>query len=252
MNEKLGEPVVVFGTPLRAKSTPQNWDVIQGNLDHTIEAVFAQTTSHYHMVICGHDQPKLPDSKKISWLQADFPLPTDAAAGSADKARKHLRNIEFCFKKFPDGFYYMMLDADDLVSPRLASYILEDDNRAGYYVDKGYAFDAETGAFAPMDPSNKRPFYKSCGSCAAIWFAADAHDHYRDFFALMRVHGEIPAAFEKAEIPLTAIPFHAVIYILNHGANLSVEQGKSSVQTRHVSTHAQEKRLTLDDIRRIL
>ncbi|WP_128254282.1 hypothetical protein [Falsirhodobacter deserti] len=193
------------------------------------------------MIIAGHDEPTFESDDRIIWESVSFPKPESPDAGSLDKTLKRKAAVRRAAEKYPEGFYFFILDADDLIDQDMVEYIRRDDNRNGYFLTSGYVLNEAEGHLALMSPENKRPFYKSCGSCAAVWFSPEdfpSDDVRSACFEALRVHGKIPEAFQEIGRPIQAVPFPGAVYVINNGANLSVLQGKSAVQTRHASSFA--------------
>lgn len=122
------------------------------------------------------------------------------------------------------GVYVMFLDADDLVHRNLVQYVLTDDNRRSYIVDKGYILDASTGL---VERKTTR-FYMTCGSCFVSWFQRgelprsweDAESAYSKFDLHIEFLG---TATRLGKIP-EPFPLHAVVYFANHRESLRMKE----------------------------
>lgn len=231
------EPIVLFGIPLKAKAVSINWEGVQANLRRTLSSVFNQTDKNFHIIVCGHDRPYLGEyDGRVSWLPANWAVPETKEQFSNDKARKRKWILVNIRQIVSGGLYYFLLDADDFVSKKLVSYIRKDDNRSGYYVDKGFVFDLSAGNFARMSEKT-RPFYKSCGSCAAFWLSKeDMPTRLGDkstFWSMLKDHGQFPEICRENGRPIEPIPFFAALYMLNHGNNNTELKKNNVVQTRH-------------------
>ena len=242
---------VVYAIPLRARTSDEEWDQTQRQLTRTLASVLRQTAGDFIAVVSGHDKPALPDDPRVIWLAAHTEKPTTAALGSRDKTMKRKAILEYAAKEYPKGFYYFLLDSDDLLHNRVNSFIQETAHANGYYISSGYFFDVSTGRLALSSPKN-RPFYKSCGSCAVIKFTEDTlskASKMNQLFELTTRHATIPESAASIGFPLQEIPFAAAVYVLNHGVNLSSEQGKSATQIKHANAHAIDSD---EEVRRIL
>lgn len=242
-------PKIVFSIPLRAKKGAEAWAVVESNLRATIASVVRQQDNDVVIMVCGHDRPDLREfADRVVWISADWDAPTDPSRGSWDKTQKRKKMLAECKDYALNGFYFFLLDADDFINNDVVGFIRKNDNRKGYFIDKGYVLDKSTDALAEMVPP-RRPFHKSCGSCAVFWLTdedlPDSEGNNSKYWHALREHGKFPEVSATFGRPLTAIPFPAALYMINHGENLSVLQGVSVVQTKH----AQENNI-LDENKR--
>lgn len=234
-------PKIIFAIPLRAKKGADAWGTIESNLRATVASVARQRTENVLIMLCGHDKPDLGEfDSLVEWIPADWDPPSDPSKGSWDKAQKRKRILVECRQRSFDGFYFFLLDADDFVDKDIVSYVLADDNRQGYIIDKGYVLDKSTDALAEMAPP-RRPFHRSCGSCAIFWLTVDDLPNVKGenskYWQALREHGKFPETSAEFGRPLAPIPYAAALYMINHGENLSVLQGVSVVQTKHAQEH---------------
>ncbi len=159
---------------------------------------------------------------------------------SGDKQRKRRLTLAALKKTELSGFYFFMLDADDLVHKDVCDFILTDDNRAGYVVDKGYVYDVPSKTLGALKGTT--PFYEHCGSCAAVWLTKDelpeSSSDKETLIHRIRDHVTLPETMRENGKCAQKIPFFAVFYYLNHGVNNLVLKGekaqrKSSLAGRH-------------------
>lgn len=248
---KTASPPVVFGIPLKARGDETEWSIIKSNLNRTLDSLLRQDDQNFIVLISGHDDPEIDRDSRISFVAVEFEKPSTPEAGSRDKTMKRKAAVMAAANLFPAGFYFFILDADDLVDPSVVSFIRSSDNRRGYYLPRGYVRDEAADVVALMSPESGRPFHKSCGSCAVVWFNPEdiPTDEVRSSrFEALRVHGSIPEKFNELGIELEIIPFAAAMYVINNGANLSVLQGKANVQTTHARTHAISDKAEVDRV----
>jgi hypothetical protein len=219
----IGEHPVIFGISLRAAAVSRKWDDVQDRLQRSIRSLAAQTDRNFHVVVCGHDEPDLSEFGDIvSWLPVAWPVPGGPKEFSNDKMKKRRWILLNLRPLVQGGVYFFTLDADDLIVDKLVDYIRSDDNRVGYYIDKGYVLDVESKSLAKLDATT-RPFHKTCGSCAAFWLTpADMPQRMGDkdnFFAQLYVHTDYPETCASLGRIIRPVPFYAALYLLNHGNN---------------------------------
>jgi len=113
----------------------------------------------------------------------------------------------------------MNVDADDRISNRLVSWILSQDLSPGFVVQKGYMH--QLGSRVLYFRNN---FHQLCGTSALLWFnESDYPTSALDerHFATTRGHHLLYERMLNRGTPLKMIPFPAVCYITDTGANLS-------------------------------
>lgn len=212
------KPPIYFCIPLRGKATTQSWSRVCGLLEETLTSVFAQEDSEVEAIVACHD---LPDTAfrgepRVTFLQTDRAIPANPAEQMLDKSHKKIMAGEEVCRR--GGGYMVILDADDLVSNRLASFIRATDNRRGYLFNVGYRFDARTRRIWRLEG-----FDEHCGSCAA--FHVIPEDLLGTSGLIREIgqarHADFGDLAARVGRPLDPVPFPAVIYRENHGENHS-------------------------------
>ena len=101
---------------------------------------------------------------------------------------------------------------------------------------------------SPAAPARK-PFWKLCGSCAAV-----LHDTARPesaaFLQAMTAHEHrmFPHLAALAGRPLAPLDFPAVLYVLNHGENFGARRGRIGYKTRFVQRFRRDDAATRSDL----
>lgn len=229
MSKKVG--IVI---PLKSKQVSDNWSITSALLEQTLNSIRKQTNFNVDVVICCHEIPvisnenvdfcniiictlPLPILKNVEvvthYKQIDYIL---------DKTRKICLGLQYLKKK--DVEYYYVLDADDLLHKDLISYVLNEANPNGYIIKNGYEYFVKEKRYIP-----KNHMDKICGSTAIIH-----RDHVQVPDEIMDTelwknpwgrssHSDMQDWFVQHAIPLKEIPYHALLYKLNHGQNASDE-----------------------------
>jgi hypothetical protein len=247
----------LFAIPFAAKSIVTDWDVACAALTRTLESVVNQTDQDFTIVICGHDEPDLPDhlAERIEYLQADWDAPTEQTQRMAnDKGRKRTRIARWFGAE--GGGYFFGLDADDLVSRRLVEFVRSDGDPNGYVIEAGYVLDDATSRIAPVDKVWANVAYDVvCGSCLIVNVipdelpGGDAFERDEGLYQLIRhhKHAEVKGAAADAGRPLKAIPFAAGVYVLNTGNNISYVLRRDAARQETLHAKIEKQALSVTD-----
>jgi hypothetical protein len=224
---------VTFLIPLVAPRQVGDWTVVTERLQATLQGLIAQSDSRWRALLCCQQPPPLPADGRIAHLPFDDPAPGN------DKWRK----LAALCAALPDHMqqpgYVMSFDADDLPHRRLVESMLARQG-PGHLVRAGYVMDHATGAVARADAPSptapaRKPFWKLCGSCAAVLHDA-ARPESGAFLQAMTAHEHrmFPHLAALAGRPLAPLDFPAVLYVLNHGENFGARRGRIGYKTRFV------------------
>ena len=227
---------VHFLIPLVSPADVTDWQAVTDRLAGTLDSFIAQEDPRWQATICCQDRPPLPDDPRIRLLPF-----TDDTPGN-DKWRK-LHTLVQSLMRESGPAYAMPFDADDLLDRRAVSEML---TRAapGYVIENGYVLDAATSALARTARQSwraplQKPFWKLCGSCAAV-LVDPARAESVEFLAEMvrHEHRMFPYLCRLAGQPLAPMRQGTALYILNHGENFGVRRGRVSFKTRFVERFA--------------
>lgn len=252
------KPPFAFAIPLQSRAVSKRWDDVERNLRHTLRSIRASRGIEPLIVIACHEAPDLggEDGKNIVILPAPFAPELAVLQRGADKIRKRLLIGAWLKSNMAqDGVYIMFLDADDLVHKDLVSYILDDDNRRSYLVDKGYRFDCSSGLL----DRRASGFYRVCASSFVGYFTKeDLPNTWGDGdcglgkFGVYPPHGHDEYGMLAAQLGKDPdyIPFYAATYLMNHGESLRL--WKTGGKFRHLSVRdlvrpSQAKRILADE-----
>ncbi|MCC5841975.1 MAG: alginate lyase family protein [Opitutales bacterium] len=236
--EKQPDPLLVFAIPIIAKALTNDWELISKNLDNTLASIVNQTDHRWLALIIYHDLPasRYLSHPKIHWLQATFPFPTSAEQGSLDKNQKRRQAAAWLKGQNYDGVYFFPLDADDWVERTLARYVLEDNNRKGYLVSRGYVVDQSSRLAFQRDKEETKGFDQYCGSCFIAWFEnAELPTKYSDREAVFSqcisgAHHQYAARSKAFGKDVKEIDFPAIGYLVNHSESLYSKKREGKVR----------------------
>ncbi|MGM8850983.1 hypothetical protein ACS8E6_10795 [Salinicola halophyticus] len=244
-----------FGICLRAKACSQNWALTCQNLERTLENLARQRSRDFRVWIAVHERPEIRTfGLDVEYVVVDFepPVRADGTFGN-DKRRKRNAIGEALKAQARNGFYYMQLDADDLLDPSLVLAVTSDDNRRGYLIENGYIFDYEKRAVARCSEETV-PFWHQCGSSAVLFFEPD--DFNRDgedesYFERQRMHEQFAALAQIKGKPLTSWVDDMALYLVNHGENQwsnyrHENDGRANSKSKFVHRYKLESPAALD------
>ncbi|SDY46043.1 hypothetical protein SAMN05444340_108113 [Citreimonas salinaria] len=225
---------VVFLIPLVGPAQVGDWDAVTDRLHATLRGLIAQADPRWEAVICCQQRPPLPDDARISHLPFNDPEPGN------DKWRKLAALCDELVQRDGPPSYVMSFDADDLPHHDLVGGMLSQAAPGGYLVERGYVMDDATGevalAAAPdLRAPLRKPFWKLCGSCAALHHDPALPQSGAFLRAMMmHEHRMFPYLARLAGLRLRKLADPVVLYVLNHGENFGARRGRVGYKTRFV------------------
>ncbi|SMX50274.1 hypothetical protein [Maliponia aquimaris] len=232
---------VVFLIPLVGPDNVGDWDAVAARLSATLDCFRAQNDPHWRAVICCQQRPPLPDDPRITFLPFRAPEPGNDKWLKLAALTAHLDAMDL------PPCYVMSFDADDLLRQGTVREMLRRQAPGGYLVQSGYVMDDATGDIAladgptPRQPLRK-PFWKLCGSCAAVAHDPDLPQSTAFLQAMTQhEHRMFPYLAALAGRGLAPLSEPAVLYVLNHGENFGARRGRVGFKTRFV------QRFRIDD-----
>ena len=238
-------PILMFGISLASRATSKDWSRTQQLLSATLRSLLNQSDPRFTVAICGHDLPDVPELKddRVTFFRTDVPPPDDPTGFRRDKMRK--RRILGRELARLGGGYFFFLDADDLIHRDFVKHVLETDNRRGYTIEKGYAYDFNGKTLAPVPGTWSVGYDRVCGSSAAVYFYPHelpvSSELDEDLlFNKFREHANWPVLADEIGRSLDKVPFPAGVYVVNHGQSISFSlQRKGSRSAMVVSRIAE-------------
>lgn len=232
---------VVFLIPLVGPAQVGDWPAVCARLEATLHCMQAQDDPHWQAVICCQERPPLPDDPRITFLPFDDPEPGN------DKWRKLAALTGILDQIASKPCYVMSFDADDLLRQGTVREMLRRQAPGGYLVQAGYVMDDATGVIALADAPDlkqpmRKPFWKLCGSCAAVAHDPDLPESAAFLQAMTQhEHRMFPYLSALAGRRLAPLSRPSVLYVLNHGENFGARRGRVGFKTRFV------ERFRIDD-----
>lgn len=222
--------MIYFGIPLRSKGASKNWEHVVKIFRRTLRSVCAQTDPDFRVLVACHDIPesKEPYDSRVEFLVADTPVPTNRDEMMLDKGWK----LSMIGKRVRElgGGYTMIVDADDLISNRIADYVNSHPGENGFVSDYGFVYN---DGFLYM--KKIWGLHRICGSCIIVNYVPEElpdtlpenlwDNTPMDRWLIRKPHTAMLQALEQQGKPLAKMPFPTTIYVRNTGDNHSMLGG---------------------------
>jgi hypothetical protein len=226
--------VLTFIIPVRHPSNAKDWSSLKRRLGETIRSVEAQDSSRWNAIIVansGSDLPTLPKNFYVAWV--DFPPNALHEQGNAERelfyeairADKGRRILAGMLHAKRTG-HIMIVDDDDFVSCKLASYVEANAKANGWYVDRGYLWEEGGGLLYLL--SN---FHRLCGSSHIVrsdLYEIPSHFDEASETYIRRMLGShvfIEGYLASNGNPLHPLPFPGAVYRIGHAGSHSKSKG---------------------------
>lgn len=211
--------MLYFAIPLKPRRFAADWERTGRLFRSTLRSVLRQTDPRFRVVVAYTDPPDDPcDDPRVEFIYSPC-FETDPRRGVRDKRDKILAIGRHVRRR--GGGRLMFVDADDLVSRRLAAFLNRSPHADGFVARFGLEYDDRTGRlrFAPR-------FWSICGSSIALRLQANelpngAPGEERRHF-LSRSHHLWAGARRAAGRRIRCFPFAPAIYRIHTGENLSL------------------------------
>lgn len=207
--------MLAFVTSLRARALAQDWDHIVWLLNRCLESMLNQTCAEWQAYVVCHDVPEIAQNcdSRIKWLVADIPLPVRTNADMVtDKVIKTSIAVEAAIEA--GATHVMPVDADDLVSRRLAGHVMNHTEGPGWLVENGYSHHYGSAWVQPLNQ-----FHRLCGTCNIVAASLITFENWPEFRKARTAsivgmgHAAVAEHFEKSGMPLKSLPFPGAVYI---------------------------------------
>lgn len=207
--------MLVFLIPFKSARAAAAWDRACRLLQRTVASACAQTSPSFRVVVGCHERPDGDFSHPaLEFVEAGHPPPSPADPDDlrTDKRLKLLAALRRAREYAPD--HVMFLDADDLVSRRLAAYSAAHPRAHGWYLRAGYFYCERQ----PRLHFERRRFDQWCGSSHIVrpeHLEFFAHNHGRPFY----FHTRMTRDLRQQGTPVRPLPFPGAVYTISHGEN---------------------------------
>lgn len=216
--------MLVFIIPIKSPKLSRDWALTSALFERSARAICNQTSPKFRVVVVCNEKPVTQfHHPNIHYVEVDFPPPMsdpneaatrgyefalskDIARKNADKARKIRTGLDYAERFQPT--HTMVVDADDLVSNRLAEFVAQNPQGAGWYFKTGYLY-TEGSRFLFV---NRQHFNVICGTSVIVSYAQ------RDLlFSNPEFYHH---CFENPPGGLVPLPFPGTVYSMVNGDNI--------------------------------
>jgi hypothetical protein len=246
--------MLAFVIPLRSKVSSRNWTLEVRLLERTIQSILNQTDPHFNIYLVYTDKPDINIiHPKLHFIQFPHPfLPFDHiidikspkvkvyspkwVEGEMDKGRKICLGCKIAIEE--GHKYIMQVDADDLVSNRICSFVnfnLEQ-NKAGWYVDKGYIYQEGRG-YLLKQPANMNYLNGSTNIIRAdLVPIPDFRSHKTEDYFFFITHGYLKNRIKHMyNEEIEPLPFYANIYVVSGNNHSAIVQSVSAISIKNLA-----------------
>ncbi|PZU95713.1 MAG: glycosyltransferase family 2 protein [Pseudanabaena sp.] len=205
--------MIVFLVPLKSAKISKSWKATSETFERTARSICNQDCDKFRLVVICHEKPDTSfESPFLDYIQVDFLPPEndckDYAPLRKDKAKKLLIGAEYSKKSNPS--HLMVVDADDFVSNKIASFVDKNVDQAGYIFDNGYVYESGSRFFYYL----RRHFANHCGTSIII---------KPNLFELLfddGIYEHRGFTLDGFDLNLPKLPFVGSIYNRGHGENI--------------------------------
>jgi hypothetical protein len=211
--------MLVFIVPLISPQASNDWQRVSRLARRTLHSILNQTHGDFRvLLVCNEPPPNLPVHSALSLVQCDLPVPTDRESKMVDKGLKvHLGLIA---ARFLAPCHFMLVDADDLVSNRLAAHCAAHPMDFGWYFDRGWMHDE----YSRLAFRCRKNFNLVCGTSNIVHLERtdlpiDEKKSSTEKLVFGFGHHKIRSNMEALGRPLKPLPFIGSVYIVGTGEN---------------------------------
>lgn len=214
--------MLVFVIPLKSAKISKSWDLVCKLFERTIKSVCNQTSPDFRVIVVCNEKPPIEfNHPYITYIEVDFLIPEPGkVAGLMDRARKVLTGLYYALELKPS--HAMIVDADDCVSKHLVDFVNKNPQCNGWFVDRGYVYN-EGSKFIYL---RKKAFHSWCGTSHIIRYdlyklSVDWEKDKEYLYTYFGNHKAIKYDMSKNGMPLEALPFPGVVYVVGNRENMS-------------------------------
>ena len=213
--------MLVFIVPLQSPQASKNWGHVGRLARRTLRSLLSQDHPDFKVIlVCNEPPAGLPVGPALTVLRRELPVPNMSVWENrmADKWNKVRIGLVAVRALAP--CHVMVVDADDLVSRRLAAHCAAHADAVGWYFEHGWMHDENSRWIF----HRRKGFHAICGTSSIVRVElADLPDcetgSREENFLLRSGHTQIRANMEARGTPLAKLPFAGSIYMLGTGEN---------------------------------
>lgn len=225
--------MLCFVMALKSKRLSKDWPRVCHLFEASLQSAYRQTDPDIRIITVCHETPDVRGSydKRVEFINVDFPPPAQVTTPLCmkDKWTKIQLGLVRAGELKPD--FLMIMDADDLVSNRLAAHAHAHPDANGWIIRRGYNYPFGSRWIMLTD-------HFDCGTNALVSsrlvnYPKDLSEESRAACSVLRFgHTIIAEKLAEAGTPLEPLPFPGAVYVHSHGDNDSHFGGRFMASTR--------------------
>jgi hypothetical protein len=211
--------MIVFIIPLKSPKASKSWELTCAFFERTLRSICGQTCSDFHVVVVCNEKPIINfHTPFVEYIEVDLPVPSaEWLMREKDKAQKLAIGLERSKHLSPS--HVMVVDADDLISNKIAEFVKRNSEQTGWHFNKGYIHEYTNNYLYYL----RKEFGEYCGSSVII--KPDLfHYLFIDFGNKDSVetnfYDHTCKCLPAHKIVLNNIPFCGAIYSRTNGDNI--------------------------------
>lgn len=217
--------MIYFGIPLRSKEASKNWDIVSKLFNRTLNSVYNQTNPEFKIIVACHDIPRLNREydERVEFIKVSSQIPKNKEEMMLDKGFK-IHTIAMRIREYGAG-YTMMVDADDLISNKIAEYVINNNNNNGFISKNGYYYHVGNDYIKKGHkfPNGSSTIVKyEVNDLPNAYYESMTTNNNNNPHIIRKRHGDIPRICKEMGRGLTPLPFIASIYVRDTGDNHSL------------------------------
>jgi hypothetical protein len=227
--------MLVFVIPLKSPEASASWQRVSRLFERCVRSACGQTCPQFRVIAVCNEQPEIDfEHSKLHYLKVNFslnaPPETDPRkllnSKRTDKGRKLLAGSVYAQRFQPT--HIMMVDADDCVSNRLASFVQQHPTQPGWFINQGYRY--EEGR--EIIYFKRRNFQKMCGTCNIVRYDLNPlpeqpeYNRGYGYYKYYIDHAKVQRMLAEQGTLLAPLPFPGAVYITETGENLYCDKNR--------------------------
>lgn len=225
--------MLTFIIPLKSAKVAKDWNRTSALFERCLKSTCNQTSDAFRTVVVCNELPEITfRHNHVSYVTVDF-LPPEKethhiARGLTDKGRRVLKGIMYAQQFSPT--HVMVVDADDCVSNRLASFVSQHPDQNGWYLNSGWKYqEGDSHVYIKY-----RQFYTMSGTANIVHVKhldLPEHPEYNRGYGYYKFyidHQKTKRFMAERHAPMQPLPFPGAVYILATGDNMSGNEDKLS------------------------
>ena len=202
--------MIVFIVPLKSPKVSASWENTSLLFERTLKSICGQTCKDFRVVVVCHEKPLTNfNTSFVEYIEVDLPIPSrDRFIRNIDKSKKLRIGLERSEQYHPS--HVMVVDADDLVSNKIAGFVKKNSEQIGWILNSGYIHEFKNKYLYYL----RKDFGQYCGCSVIIkpdlfecLFTEE--DYYVHQCSTLPAHG----------ISLNNLPFCGAVYSRVNGQN---------------------------------